>query len=186
MTKEVYICHTAAKGWVSRMIRKITGYPVSHSLVIYFSELADCYMIIESSSSTHGVLARPAYTRLEYLKESLHTVQLLDLEPHKVVRFLRAMIRHQGMKYDYGLNASWLIRFKWNKWRGINTRPRFNNKSRYNCSEAIASALRTATSAKLLPVDAVPGELMELGRKLMLVAPGSKEELLDLLEKDVP
>jgi hypothetical protein len=156
----IRIGHTAAPALLSRIIRGVTQATVSHSFLSFDSHDYGCEWIVEADER-RGVLGRPAWRRLAYLEESLVVVQALQLTPFEEALLLSSIgCAAAGAEYDWRLNISHLFVSLGNRIVGRRRWvPALNRGDGWNCSETIATGLR---STGLVDVDptATPGELL--------------------------
>lgn len=140
--ENLYILHTASRGVVGKSIRWFTGKKggstASHSLLVYYSIDMRCWATLEALFD--GVFPRPIQSRPEIADTavSVHRV-IIPYQSARVI--LSELLRETaGANYDFALTIGWMFPSVANKiLRRDAYVPLLNSKSRFNCSELLAS-----------------------------------------------
>lgn len=143
----VHVCFTAAPALFSRVIRAVTGEPVSHVLVCYKSFDHNSWWVEEATEDAGAVISVPAARRLDYLERSLRQAYRLRLEEEQERRFLALFGASVGDKYDMRINLQLGAVAVGNRLRQLLRKapiyvPRWPETRGRNCSEAAARVLR--------------------------------------------
>ncbi|HEU5060062.1 MAG TPA: hypothetical protein VFU21_26200 [Kofleriaceae bacterium] len=125
----VHIGFSTTGGWLSRMIRRITGSPVSHSFVVYHSAVFGKDMVLEASGRGFRVMS---WRRFD-TENKLVAMYRLKVEDAVVHEALGKLADRLGDAYDtlslFGYLLRTVFRLK---------RVPFDSRKKLVCSEAVA------------------------------------------------
>lgn len=125
----IHLGFSTTGGWLSRMIRRITGSPVSHSFVVYKSAAFGQDMVLEASGQGFRVMAWRRFDKENKLV-AMYRIKLADPVLHQA---LGKLAERLGDAYD-GLS---LIGYLLRKWFRLKRVP-FDSRKKLICSEAVA------------------------------------------------
>jgi hypothetical protein len=175
----LHVCLTAAPGWDSRLIRKITRSDVSHALLLYRSVDHGCWWV-EEAMQPYPVRSLPAVRRAG-LTRDLRRCYALELAADQERDVLhRWAMECSALPYDWRLNVELAFVEIGNRLAGRERwGPRWVTAGR-NCSEAAAAALAPlGCPCGLAPT---PGQLDAALARWSLARPAPVEEVVAMLE----
>jgi hypothetical protein len=125
----VHLGFSTTVGWLSRMIRRITGSPVSHSFVVYHSAAFGRDMVLEASGQGFRVMAWRRFDKENKLV-AVYRINMPDSILHPALGKLADRL---GDAYDTLSLFGYLLR----KWFRLKRVP-FDSRKKLICSEAVA------------------------------------------------
>lgn len=125
----VHIGFSTTGGWLSRIIRRMTGSPVSHSFVVYHSSAFGKDMVLEASGKGFRVMA---WRRFD-TENKLVAMYRLKADEALVREALGKLADRLGDAYDTLSLFGYLLR----KWFRLKRVP-FDSRKKLVCSEAVA------------------------------------------------
>ena len=125
----VHIGFSTTGGWLSRIIRRITGSPVSHSFVVYHSTAFGKDMVLEASGKGFRVMA---WRRFD-TENKLVAMYRLKVDDAVVREALGKLADRLGDAYDTLSLVGYLLK----KWFRLKRVP-FDSRKKLVCSEAVA------------------------------------------------
>jgi hypothetical protein len=125
----VHIGFSTTGGWLSRIIRRMTGSPVSHSFVVYHSSAFGKDMVLEASGKGFRVMA---WRRFD-TENKLVAMYRLKVDDAVVREALGKLADRLGDAYDTLSLIGYLLR----KWFRLKRVP-FDSRKKLVCSEAVA------------------------------------------------
>jgi hypothetical protein len=125
----VHIGFSTTSGWLSRMIRRITGSPVSHSFVVYHSTAFGKDMVLEASGQGFRVMSWRRFDKENKLV-AIYRLKVADPVAHEALGKLADRL---GDAYDTLSLFGYLLR----KWFRLERVP-FDSRKKLICSEAVA------------------------------------------------
>jgi hypothetical protein len=125
----VHIGFSTTGGWLSRIIRRVTGSPVSHSFVVYHSDTFGKDMVLEASGQGFRVMAWRRFDK----ENKLVAMYRLKVEDAVLRDALGKLADRLGDAYDTLSLFGYLLR----KWFRLKRVP-FDSRRKLVCSEAVA------------------------------------------------
>jgi len=125
----VHIGFSTTGGWLSRIIRRVTGSPVSHSFVVYHSAVFGKDMVLEASGHGFRIMAWQRFDTENKLV-AMYRLKVDDALLHQALGKLSDRL---GDAYDTLSLFGYLIR----KWFRLKRVP-FDSRKKLVCSEAVA------------------------------------------------
>lgn len=125
----VHVGFSTTGGWLSRIIRRMTGSPVSHSFVVYHSAAFGKDMVLEASGHGFRVMAWRRFDTENKLV-AMYRLQVDDAIVHEALGKLADRL---GDAYDTLSLFGYLLR----KWFRLKRVP-FDSRNKLVCSEAVA------------------------------------------------
>ena len=125
----VHIGFSTTGGWLSRIIRRMTGSPVSHSFVVYHSAAFGKDMVLEASGHGFRIMSWRRFDKENKLV-AMYRLKLPDEVLHQALGKLADRL---GDAYDTLSLFGYLLR----KWFRLKRVP-FDSRKKLVCSEAVA------------------------------------------------
>lgn len=125
----VHVGFSTTGGWLSRIIRRITGSPVSHSFVVYHSAVFGKDMVLEASGHGFRIMAWQRFDK----ENKLVAMYRLKVSDAVLYEALGKLSDRLGDAYDTLSLFGYLLR----KWFRLNRVP-FDSRKKLVCSEAVA------------------------------------------------
>jgi hypothetical protein len=125
----VHVGFSTTGGWLSRLIRRITGSPVSHSFVVYHSGVFGKDMVLEASGHGFRIMSWRRFDKENKLV-AMYRLKLPDAVLHDALGKLSDRL---GDAYDTLSLFGYLLR----KWFRLKRVP-FDSRKKLVCSEAVA------------------------------------------------
>jgi hypothetical protein len=125
----VHVGFSTTGGWLSRMIRKITGSKVSHCIVVYSSEVFGQEMVLEACGNGFRMISWRRWDRANKLV-ALYRVELPEEQ-------LRAGMQRLADRLGDSYDTPSLFGFALHRCFRLKSVP-FNSRAKLVCSEALA------------------------------------------------
>src|SRR6185503_7928430 len=125
----VHIGFSTTGGWLSRIIRRITGSPVSHSFVVYHSAVFGKDMVLEASGHGFRIMAWQRFDKENKLV-AMYRLKVDDALLHQALGKLSDRL---GDAYD----TLSLFGYLFKKWFRLSRVP-FDSRQKVGWSEAVA------------------------------------------------
>ena len=125
----LHVGFSTTGGWLSRLIRRITGSPVSHSFVVYHSGVFGKDMVLEASGHGFRIMSWRRFDKENKLV-AMYRLKLPDAVVHDALGKLSDRL---GDAYDTLSLFGYLLR----KWFRLKRVP-FDSRKKLVCSEAVA------------------------------------------------
>lgn len=157
----LFVVFTASRSFFGRGIRVLTGYPVSHALLLfripgqYFD---DPWLVMEAAGQ--GFI--PSAVRSDELPTWQQAYEVL-LPGRELRAIANDMKRASGTKYDWAAIRSWIIPSLLNRLSGRRKlwRPKPRGDGQLYCSEITAKLLGRHGFRGIRSEESAPGELAE-------------------------
>lgn len=125
----LHVGFSTTGGWLSRIIRRITGSPVSHCFVVYHSSAFGKDMVLEASGQGFRVMSWRRFDKENKLV-AIYRLKVADELAHDALARLGDRL---GDAYDTLSLFGYLLR----KWFRLKRVP-FDSRNKLVCSEAVA------------------------------------------------
>ena len=125
----VHVGFSTTGGWLSRIIRRMTGSPVSHSFVVYHSAVFGKDMVLEASGHGFRIMSWRRFDKENKLV-AMYRLKVPDEVLHQALGKLADRL---GDAYDTLSLFGYLLR----KWFRLKRVP-FDSRKKLVCSEAVA------------------------------------------------
>jgi hypothetical protein len=125
----IHLGFSTTAGWLSRIIRRITGSPVSHSFLVYKSSAFGKEMVLEASGKGFRVMAWKRFDK----ENKLVAIYRVNLPDPVLYEAMDQLADRLGDAYDTLSLLGYLLR----KWFRLKRVP-FDSRDKLVCSEAVA------------------------------------------------